>query len=153
LRLEAMMADHGEFRGDQEYPSRAWGSPGPVRLKLPAAAQAVRLARQAARDALAGWQLEDLAEPAVLIVSELVTNAVRHAGKTGTITLELTSAGTCLHVEVLDADPRWPQLRSLDDCDESGFGLILVAALTTSWGVRQTPRGKAVWAELDALRC
>ena len=148
-----MMADHGEFRGDQEYPSRAWGSPGPVRLKLPAAAQAVRLARQAARDALAGWQLEDLAEPAVLIVSELVTNAVRHAGKTGTITLELTSAGTCLHVEVLDADPRWPQLRSLDDCDESGFGLILVAALTTSWGVRPTSRGKAVWAELDALRC
>ena len=62
---------------------------------LPADVQAVRLARRAARDALAGWQLEDLAEPAVLIVSELVTNAVRHAGKTGAITLELTSAGTC----------------------------------------------------------
>ena len=147
-----MMADHGEFRGDQECPSGAWRSRDRVRLTLPAAAPAVRLARRAVRDALAGWQLEDLAETTVLIVSELVTNAVQHAGETGVITLELTSAGPWLHVEVLDADPRWPQLRSLDDCDESGFGLILVAALTTSWGVRQTPRGKAVWAELEALR-
>jgi two-component sensor histidine kinase len=87
---------------------------------------------------------------AVLLVSELVTNAVRHARDTGAVSLELTSAGTCLPTEVQDADPHWPQPRTPAGCDESGFGFVLVDALADRRGVRQTPAGKAVWAELHA---
>ena len=121
-----------------------------VRLTLPTAAAAVRLARRATRDALAAWSLSRLEETAVLLVSELVTNAVRHATDVGTVTLELTSEGTWLRIDVQDADARWPQPRTPDDCDESGFGFVLVDALASKWGVRQTAAGKAVWAELHA---
>ena len=120
-----------------------------IRLTLPAAPAAVRLARRAIRDALAAWSLARLEETAVLLVSELVTNAVRHAKDAGTVTLELASEGTWLRIEVQDADSRWPQPRTPDGCDESGFGFVLVDALASKWGVRQTPAGKAVWAELQ----
>jgi serine/threonine-protein kinase RsbW len=125
-----------------------------IRLALPAAAVAVRLARRATRDALAAWQLRDLEETAVLLVSELVTNAVRHARDTRVITLELHEEiheeAKHLRLEVHDADPRWPASapRTGVDCDESGFGFVLVDALADQWGVRPTPAGKAVWAEL-----
>ena len=122
-----------------------------IRLALPAVPAAVRLARRATRDALAAWQLSGLEETAVLLVSELVTNAVRHAKNTGAIRLELTGTGTWLRMEVQDADPQWPQPRTPVGCDESGFGFVLVDALAAQWGVRETPAGKAVWAELDAL--
>ena len=119
-------------------------------LTLPAVPQAVRLARQATRDALAVWQLGQLAETAVLLVSELVTNAIRHAVDTGAIGLELTSADTWLRLEVQDGDPHWRQMECLDDCDESGYGFVLVDSLADRWGVRRICAGKAVWAELDA---
>jgi anti-sigma regulatory factor (Ser/Thr protein kinase) len=121
-----------------------------IRLALPAAAAAVRLARRATRDALAAWQLRHLEETAVLLVSELVTNAVRHARDTGAITLELHEESNQLRVEVQDTDPHWPAPRTPADRDESGFGLVLVDALADQWGVRPTPAGKAVWAELEA---
>ncbi len=145
-----MTADHGEFRG---YFARTGGGDGTgrsLRLALPPDVPAVRLARRATRDALAAWQLGYLEEDAVLLVSELVTNAVLHALDTGAIGLELTSAGTSLHVEVQDGDPTWRQTRSPADCDESGFGFVLVDALARRWGVRRIAGGKAVWAELDA---
>ncbi len=121
-----------------------------VQLTLPTAVQAVRLARRATRDALTAWRLGQLEETAVLLVSELVTNAVRHATGSAAVILELTSAGTWLRMEVRDADPNGPQPRTPADFDESGFGFILVDALADKWGVRQLLAGKAVWAELEA---
>ncbi len=118
-------------------------------MTLLTADRAVRLARQATRDALATWRLAYLEETAVLLVSELVTNAVRHARGSDTITLELQAAGTRLRIEVQDADPRWPQPRTPAGFDGSGFGLMLVDALAGKWGVRETVTGKAVWAEVD----
>jgi anti-sigma regulatory factor (Ser/Thr protein kinase) len=115
---------------------------------LPAASHAVGLARQATRDALVTWRLAHLEETAVLLVSELVTNAVRHARGNCAITLELDAAGTWLRIEVQDGDPRWPQPRTPAGVDESGFGLVLVDALARKWGVRETAAGKAVWADL-----
>ena len=135
-----MTYDHDEMAGDGRS----------VRLTLPAAKAAVRLARRATRDALAGWSLGRLEETAVLLVSELVTNAVQHARDAGTVTLELTSEDAWLRIEVQDADPRWPQPRTPADCDESGFGFILVDALASKWGVHHTAAGKAVWAEVRA---
>jgi len=147
-----MTADHGGFRGYYVRPGGGEGTGRCLRLALPNDVPAVRLARQATRDALAAWQLRHLEDTAVLLVSELVTNAVRHAVDTGAIGLELTIAGTRLRMEVQDGDPSWRRTGSPADCDESGFGFVLIDTLAGRWGVRRISAGKAVWAELDASR-
>ena len=117
---------------------------------LAATAQAPGLARQATHEALAAWQVAHLEETALLLVSELVTNAVRHARTGGTaVVLRLETAGSWLRIEVHDADPRMPQPRTPDRLDESGFGFVLLDALADKWGVREATIGKAVWVELD----
>ncbi len=117
---------------------------------LPATGRAAGLARQAARDALAAWRLAHLEETAVLLVSELVGNVLRHA-RTGALgmALRLQPGDSSLLIEVHDADPREPRPRTPGRLDESGFGFVLIEALAGKWGVRQTATGKAVWVELD----
>jgi anti-sigma regulatory factor (Ser/Thr protein kinase) len=116
---------------------------------LPAAAQAAGQARQRTREALTSWELGQMEEPAVLLVSELVGNAVRHArpGASG-LQLRLAATRRCLRIEVTDADPRPPQPRAPAGMDESGFGFVLVDALATNWGVDHAAVGKTVWIEL-----
>jgi anti-sigma regulatory factor (Ser/Thr protein kinase) len=118
---------------------------------LPATGRAAGLARQAARDALSAWRLAYLEETAVLLVSELVGNVLRHA-RTGVLALALylEPDGSSLKIEVHDADPHEPRPRTPGGLDESGFGFVLIEALAGKWGVRQTATGKAVWVELDA---
>jgi serine/threonine-protein kinase RsbW len=117
---------------------------------LPAAEPAAGLARQTTREAVAAWQLAYLADSAVLLVSELVTNAIQHAGLDGSATvLRLEFGGDWLRIEVHDASQRVPRPRIPDGLDESGFGLMLVDELAAKWGVQHTTAGKAVWAELD----
>ena len=120
-----------------------------MRMTLPATSHSVRLARHATHIGLAAWRLDRVEENAVLIVSELVTNAVRHAEGTEVIALDLHAERTWLRIEVQDTDQNWPQPRSPAHSDESGFGFVLVDALACQWGVRETATGKAVWAELD----
>ncbi len=142
---------------DLSGPGEAHVRPGTVaephgarRLVLPATAQATGLARQAVREALATWRVTHLEETAVLLVSELVTNAVLHARTPAAIMrLRLETAEAFLRIEVRDADPSWPQPRTPTGLDESGFGFVLVDALADRWGVRDTPPGKTVWVELD----
>ncbi|HTT53642.1 MAG TPA: ATP-binding protein [Streptosporangiaceae bacterium] len=120
-------------------------------MTLPAAAPAAGLARQAVRVAVADWRLAYLADEALLLVSELVTNAIQHAGPdTPTTVLRLEYAGAWLRIEVHDRCPHQPRPRIPGSLDESGFGLVLVDALAAKWGVQRTGAGKAVWAELDA---
>ena len=122
---------------------RAW------EMTLLATDNAPGLARRATRDILASWHVADLEETAVLFVSELVTNTVRHARAGGcTLALRLEAAGTVLRIEVHDADPSRPQLRRPAELDGSGFGFVIVDALSSGWGVSETASGKAVWAEL-----
>ena len=119
-------------------------------MALPATEHAPGLARQATRKVLTSWHVAHLEETAVLFVSELVTNAVRHARTGGSmLVLRLEAAGTSLRIEVHDTDPRWPQPGTPTELDESGFGFVIVDALANKWGVRETAQGKAVWAELD----
>jgi serine/threonine-protein kinase RsbW len=119
-------------------------------MTLPAENHSVRLARHAAHVVLGAWRLAHVEETAVLIVSELVTNAVRHARGTDVVEVDLHATRTCVRIEIQDCDRRWPQLRIPDGFEESGFGFVLVDALAAQWGVRETATGKAVWAELDA---
>jgi anti-sigma regulatory factor (Ser/Thr protein kinase) len=123
-------------------------------LTLPATGRAPGLARQATRDALLSWQLAYLEETAILLVSELVTNVVRHArSRALAMALRLEPEGASLLIEVHDSDPHEPRPRlpgGLGGLGESGFGFVLIEALAGKWGVRQTATGKAVWVELDA---
>jgi serine/threonine-protein kinase RsbW len=121
-------------------------------MTLPAESHSVRLARHAARVVLSAWRLAHLEESAVLIVSELVTNAVRHASGTGAVEVDLHATRAWLRIEIQDGDRSWPQLRIPGRFEESGYGFVLVDALASKWGVRETAAGKAVWAELDTRR-
>jgi anti-sigma regulatory factor (Ser/Thr protein kinase) len=120
-----------------------------LQLALPVSRNSVRLARRVAHTVLAAWQLPDTEETAVLLLSELVTNVIQHAQGTETITIELEAVGGCLRIEIADEGLGWPQPRTPGESDESGFGLLLVDALASKWGVRETATGKAVWAELE----
>ena len=122
-------------------------------VALASAVRAPGVARQATHEALASWRLAYLEDAAVLLVSELVTNAVRHARTGGSVlALRLETAGPWLRIEVHDADPRLPEPRTPAGDDESGFGFVLIEALADKWGVRETTVGKAIWAELDTRR-
>ncbi|WP_264483067.1 SpoIIE family protein phosphatase [Streptomyces pinistramenti] len=108
-------------------------------------ARSVARARELARDQLTDWGLEALVDTTELLVSELVTNALRHGH--GEIRLRLLRDRS-LVCEVWDADLAQPRRRRARDTDEGGRGLQLVGLLSSGWGSRRTPRGKTVWFEL-----
>ncbi|MEU4511832.1 ATP-binding protein [Nonomuraea wenchangensis] len=119
---------------------------------LPATASSVPRARRAARDLLAEWDPpRDTAEAAELLVSELVTNAVRHAH--GPVVLSMWARDGRLRCEVADTDPRPPRPRQAGEQDEGSRGLELVQALADAWGSTPSRRGKVVWFELAAPGC
>ena len=120
-----------------------------LQLTLSASGQSVRLARQVTREVLTAWQLAHVEEIAVLLVSELVTNAVRDARSTDAITLELEVAQTWLRIEAYRCRPGLALPRTTGEFDESGFGFALMDFLADKWGVRETVTGKTAWAELD----
>jgi serine phosphatase RsbU (regulator of sigma subunit)/PAS domain-containing protein/anti-sigma regulatory factor (Ser/Thr protein kinase) len=101
-------------------------------------------ARQAATEQLAAWGLEEAAFVTELVVSELVTNAIRYG--TPPIRLRLIRDRSLI-CEVSDGSSTSPHLRRAHAFDEGGRGLLLVAQLTQRWGSRQTDRGKTIWAE------
>ncbi|MFI6935403.1 SpoIIE family protein phosphatase [Streptomyces sp. NPDC050287] len=105
---------------------------------------AVAEARKNAVGQLATWGLCDAAFITELVVSELVTNAIRHAKPP--IELRLIH-DTSLICEVSDASNTAPHMRRARTYDEGGRGLLLVAQLTQRWGTRPTPTGKTIWAE------
>jgi anti-sigma regulatory factor (Ser/Thr protein kinase) len=145
-----MTAERGEPYDARTCPDEAAGPWRRLLMTLPAESRSVRLARHAAHVVLGAWRLAHVEETAVLIVSELVTNAVRHAKGTDAIEVDLHATRSWLRIEIQDTDRRWPQPRVPGGFEESGFGFVLVDALAATWGVRETKTGKAVWAELDA---
>ncbi|MFC7919141.1 SpoIIE family protein phosphatase [Streptomyces cinereoruber] len=102
-------------------------------------------ARRLARRALARWDLEDLTDSVELLISEVVTNAVRYAERPVTLRLLRTDVLRC---EVGDDSPQLPRQRRARDTDEGGRGLFLVNRLARRWGATRLSGGKVVWFEL-----
>ena len=114
---------------------------------------AVAAARSFVRETLNSWQLsgrDDLVADAVLLTSELVTNALVHAGTGIQLTCRLD--GVAVEVSVLDRHPARmipdPSSGSAEADRPGGRGLLLPGALSSSWGVTYTPAAKVVWFRL-----
>ncbi|MFC8420080.1 SpoIIE family protein phosphatase [Streptomyces sp. NPDC057236] len=119
--------------------------PGRVAVwDLPADPAVVAEARRTSTRQLARWGLDDLVFTTELVVSELVTNAIRHAD--GPVRLRLIHE-RALVCEVFDGGATAPHLRHPRAMDEGGRGLLLVSQLTQRWGTRFVPDGKIIWAE------
>ncbi|MFJ7948540.1 SpoIIE family protein phosphatase [Streptomyces sp. NPDC096354] len=120
-------------------------------LDLPSDPAAVSGARRFTSDTLTTWGLEELSFTTELMVSELVTNAIRYGKEPVQLRLILESTLTC---EVFDASSTAPHLRRARSFDEGGRGLLLVAQLAERWGTRHSREGKVIWAEqaLPGLR-
>ncbi|WP_328448685.1 SpoIIE family protein phosphatase [Streptomyces sp. NBC_00386] len=103
-------------------------------------------ARRLARRALARWGMEDMTDSVELLVSEVVTNAVRYASRPVTLRLLRTDVLRC---EVGDDVPQLPRLRQARATDEDGRGLFLVNRLARRWGATRLSTGKVVWFELN----
>ncbi|MET7514357.1 ATP-binding protein [Streptomyces sp. NPDC005480] len=111
---------------------------------------AVRSARAAVRGQLGVWDLDSLGDVTELLVSELVTNALRHAsGPIGVRLLRSAEPAHTLRVEVSDPLPDPPLERVAGPDEESGRGLQLVAGSARRWGTRPGDAGKTVWFELS----
>lgn len=108
-------------------------------------AQTAGQARRLARRALARWDLEELSDSVELLVSEVVTNAVRYAERPITLRLLRTDMLRC---EVGDDVPQLPRLRQARATDEGGRGLYLVNRIARRWGATRLSTGKVVWFEL-----
>lgn len=117
------------------------------RVRLAAGPAAAAEARRQVEAAICAWDCPVEADIAVLLTSELVTNAIRHQAGAA-ITLAITSAFGQLRVDVHDTSRSMPVLVDASVDAEAGRGLMLVATLSASWGVYRTPAGKAVYFTL-----
>jgi anti-sigma regulatory factor (Ser/Thr protein kinase) len=125
-------------------------------LRLAALPSSVPWARRVLRHMLCQWQLEAVADPALLLLSELVTNAVQASSDGASqeqprqqmicLTVQLTDAS--LVIRVWDANPALPVLQEADVSGDHGRGLLLVDFLAGSWGHYAADGGKVVWCEL-----
>ncbi len=115
-----------------------------ARWELPADPATVSTLRTTISKQLADWDLDELVFTTELIVSELVTNAIRYVG--GTIQVRLIRDRTLI-CEVSDTGHTAPNLRHAASDDEGGRGLFIIAQMTQHWGTRYTPDGKIIWAE------
>ncbi|MEU8463932.1 SpoIIE family protein phosphatase [Streptomyces sp. NPDC029003] len=120
---------------------------GPDRVaewEVPYEPSEVATVRNAAARKIDAWGLGELGFSTELILSELITNALRHGGAPVRVRLLYDHTLTC---EVWDGSSTAPHLRYAATTDEGGRGLFLVAQLSEHWGTRYTPSGKVIWAE------
>jgi anti-sigma regulatory factor (Ser/Thr protein kinase) len=127
-------------------------------MAIPALPSAVGDARHHTRHVLEMWRLAAMADTAELLVSELVTNAIKHAtdqvdagpsvGDAQVVHVCVSVRAETLLIEVRDTSQAQPHKRSASEVDEGGRGLLLVQALSKEWGTTMLDTGgKIVWCE------
>ncbi|MET7598151.1 SpoIIE family protein phosphatase [Streptomyces sp. NPDC004082] len=124
--------------------TRALGPDRVAEWQVPPDPAAVGEVRASVTRRLAEWGLDDMAFTTELILSELVTNAIRYGGAPIRVRVLRDRSLIC---EVFDSSNTSPHLRYAASTDEGGRGLFLVAQLSDRWGTRYTPSGKVIWAE------
>lgn len=117
-----------------------------AQLDIPPVSSGIGEARRFTKERLRTWGLDGLADTAILMVSELVTNAILHGGEGAVLTLVV--ADLKLRAEVRDSSPALPVVRSYSDTATTGRGMVIVDALAASWGTVPVDGGKVVWFEL-----
>ncbi|MCC9311285.1 ATP-binding protein [Kitasatospora sp. RB6PN24] len=120
-----------------------------VARRMPCRLETVRDARRLVDGTLRDWGLRELTDSVRLLVSELVTNAVRHTGCTR-IVVRLTRDGRTVQVSVQDFSCALPVLIQAGLNEERGRGMALVDRVSDRWGVDLKPFGKVVWAQVTA---
>lgn len=116
-------------------------------LELEARPELVAHGRRFVSRVLAGWELSEFVADAVLVASELLSNAVLHARTGIRLTIRSGPPGTVV-IEVFDENSRMPTVAACPEDATSGRGLALVSAVAARWGSESRPDGKVVWAEL-----
>ncbi|WUK67424.1 SpoIIE family protein phosphatase [Streptomyces coelicoflavus] len=124
--------------------TRTLGADQVAEWEVPSDPAAVGEVRSQVTRRLGEWGLDELAFTTELILSELVTNAIRYGGETVHVRMLRDRSLIC---EVFDSSSTSPHLRYAAMTDEGGRGLFLVAQLAERWGTRYTPAGKVIWAE------
>ena len=117
------------------------------RVRLTAGPAAAAEARRQVKAAIRTWDIPVDPDTAVLLTSELVTNAIRHE-VTGIVVLAITFSCGQLRVDVHDTSRALPMLVDAPVDAETGRGLMLVTSLSAEWGFYRTPAGKAVYFTL-----
>jgi DNA-binding NarL/FixJ family response regulator len=114
---------------------------------LPPSRESPRVARRFVEGILEAWGCAELVDTVTLLVSELVGNAVLHAGSE--VELSLRLVGDRLRVDVIDRSTALPRRRDAGEGDQTGRGSDLVEIMASSWGVSGRPDGKSVWFEVE----
>jgi CheY-like chemotaxis protein len=118
-----------------------------VALQLPAQLASVAQARAFLVETFATWGLARLADDGMLVVSELVTNAIRHAGTP--CRLQLAADEAAVRIAVTDTGAGSPDPQPFSETESHGRGLRIIGAVSSAWGVDALPDGKIVWADLS----
>ncbi|MER7044646.1 ATP-binding protein [Streptomyces jumonjinensis] len=123
-----------------------------IRLPVPGTHAAAASARRDLVAAIRAWDTflqPELLDTAELVASELITNAVRHAGDDGPISACAHLGDEGLRIEVIDMNTEIPEAGLPGTASEAGRGLFLVAALVDRYGFDPLPSGKRCWAEFE----
>lgn len=118
--------------------------------EFPKDLRSAHAARRFVRRQTAGYP-EHLVEASVLLVSELVTNAVVHARSASQVDVRPLGCGG-VHIEVSDACPLPPRVQLPSETASSGRGVSLMEAVSSRWGFRSRPNGKTIWFDVEAPR-
>jgi anti-sigma regulatory factor (Ser/Thr protein kinase) len=133
-------------------PARAAAAPAVYAENYERVPESAAAARRLVGEALDEWGLPQLADSAGLVLTELVTNSVRHAKGEGMRVNVTRLTGQRVRVSVLDRDRTRPRMQEPDPDGERerGRGLFIVNATSVAWGVDLLPDGKRVWADVEA---